>query len=236
MKHFHSGLVFGNITQEQFNSFVDTMSLEPCAKKLNFDRDVKTVEGDIEVEKDSEQSYIYVTYDFDDLTAAKYRVLNNIFNSSSGICYELLRDKYGLVYSFYVDIMFYLKKLYFYSEIDYSKKEKFLETLDEIIETSRYYGCAFPSKILDNIVGVTPKIYVYVPKSPHLAHVKRGIEIKDFLDNHYWDSYVILDDDTDMIDEQFKYFVHVSSDIGLSNDNVEQAIKLLNKDPKTIYR
>lgn len=108
-------------------------------------------------------------------------------------------------------------------------------TIDEIIETSRYYGCAFPSKILDNIVGVTPKIYVYVPKSPHLEHVQRGIEIKDFLDNHYWDSYVILDDDTDMIGEQFKYFVHVSSDIGLSNDNVEQAIKLLNKDPKTIY-
>ncbi len=135
MKHFHSGLVFGNITQEQFNSFVDTMSLEPSTKKLNFDRDVQTVEGDIEVEKDSEQSYIYVTYDFDELTAAKLRVLNNIFNSSSGICYELLRDKYGLVYSFYVDIMFYLRKLYFYSEIDYSKKEKFLETLDEIIET-----------------------------------------------------------------------------------------------------
>ena len=68
-----------------------------------------------------------------------------------------------------------------------------------------------------------------------MVHVQRGIEIKDFLDNHYWDSYVILDDDTDMIGEQFKYFVHVSSDIGLSNDNVEQAIKLLNKDPKTIY-
>ncbi len=134
ISHFHSGLVFGNISQEQFNSFVDYMKLEPTVGDLDYSRSITTNEGDIEIEKDCEQSYIFVTYDMDEIDLAKYMVLHNLFNSDHGYSYRTLRDKYGLVYSFYVDVLFYLKKFYFYSEIDYSKKDKFLEVIDEILE------------------------------------------------------------------------------------------------------
>ena len=54
-------------------------------------------------------------------------------NSSLGLCYQTLREKYGLVYNSYANIKYYLKKLYVYGEIDKEKKEKFLKALDEIV-------------------------------------------------------------------------------------------------------
>ena len=135
INHYINGLVFGNISEEQFNCFVDYINLKPINNDLDYSYDVKTTEGDIEVEKDCEQSYIYVTYDFTDLTNAEYRILQTMLNSSIGLCYETLREKYGLVYGAYADLLFHQKKLNISGETDISKKQKFIEACDEIIES-----------------------------------------------------------------------------------------------------
>jgi predicted Zn-dependent peptidase len=130
---FINGYVFGNILEEQFNSFVDCISLAPIQPELNYSRNISTVEGDMEIEKDMEQSYIYVTYDIDKLTQPQIKVLYYILNSTLGLCYQTLREKYGLVYGASARIRQYDNKLVIYAETDKNKKEKFLQALDEIV-------------------------------------------------------------------------------------------------------
>lgn len=49
----------------------------------------------------------------------------------------------------------------------------------------------------------------------------RGEEIQEFLDEHEEiENYVILDDDSDMLSHQFKYFHHVDSYYGLSPNHL----------------
>ena len=60
-------------------------------------------------------------------------LLNYILNSTLGLCYQTLREKYGLVYSSYAMIKQYENMLFIYAETDKSKKEKFLQALDEIV-------------------------------------------------------------------------------------------------------
>lgn len=132
--NFHSGFVFGNMEEEKFNEFVSFMELERTKQEVSYDRSLETKEGDIELKKDCEQSYIYVTYDMDKVDYSKLRLLNKMLNSSLGLCYQILREKYGLVYSSSASILYYLKKMYFYGEIDKDKKDKFVEAVDEIVE------------------------------------------------------------------------------------------------------
>ena len=77
----------------------------------------------------------------------------------------------------------------------------------------------------------------------HLA-IPRGVEIKQWIDTHIhsengknWNykdigvdfNYVILDDDSDMLLEQAEHFVKTDTLLGLSKDDVERAIKILNQ-------
>ena len=132
--NFINGLVLGNINEEQFNEFVKCINLTPTKCELDYSMDVKTSEGNIEIEKDCEQSYIFITYDFTELTNAELRILEWMLNSSIGLCYHTLREKYGIVYGAYANILFHQKKLYIYGETNISKKEKFIEAVDEIIK------------------------------------------------------------------------------------------------------
>lgn len=131
--NYISGLVLGNISDEKFDKLIKYIDLNQTIDNLDYSVNVKTTEGDIEVCKDCSQSYIYVTYDFTDLTQAQMRVLSRILNSSIGLCMQTLREKYGLVYGAYASILFHEKKLYIYGETDASKKQKFIEACDEII-------------------------------------------------------------------------------------------------------
>ena len=62
--------------------------------------------------------------------------------------------------------------------------------------------------------------------------IRRGEEIKFWLDKesekHEIESFVILDDDSDMLPEQMNNFIHVDSNIGLTYKDVCKAIKILN--------
>jgi len=56
----------------------------------------------------------------------------------------------------------------------------------------------------------------------------RGQEIKAYLGNHpEVTCYAIVDDDSDMLDEQLPYFIKTDRVNGLSYENYEQLLKLL---------
>ena len=63
--------------------------------------------------------------------------------------------------------------------------------------------------------------------------IRRGEEIKFWLDkeseNHKIESFVILDDDSDMLPEQMNNFIHVDGQVGLTDRDVLTAIEILNK-------
>lgn len=79
-------------------------------------------------------------------------------------------------------------------------------------------------------MGLKKSIYGITPydKSRH-----RGKEIKEWLD--YYDNdknitirYVIIDDDSDILNEQLPNFIKVSSHDGLTEDDVIKAVAILN--------
>lgn len=115
-------------------------------------------------------------------------------------------------------------------------------------ETLRSHG--MPEAVLDRISGETIKAYHYVTKGAAMS-IPRGVEIKQWIDHnvcsggngvyelgnnlpyekkflniHY--SYVILDDDADMLLSQRFNFVGTDSNVGLTVDDAERAIKILN--------
>ena len=63
--------------------------------------------------------------------------------------------------------------------------------------------------------------------------IRRGEEIKFWLDKesekHEIESFVILDDDSDMLPEQMNNFIHVDGQVGLTVRDVLTAIEILNK-------
>ena len=63
--------------------------------------------------------------------------------------------------------------------------------------------------------------------------IRRGEEIKFWLDkeseNHEIESFVILDDDSDMLPEQMNNFIHVDGQVGLTDRDVLTAIEILNR-------
>lgn len=74
--------------------------------------------------------------------------------------------------------------------------------------------------------------------TPYINNCKRGEEIQLWLNNNTVSNYVIIDDDTDMLDIQKNNFVCTSENIdhsdcidigyGLTHKCAEQAIKILN--------
>jgi hypothetical protein len=58
---------------------------------------------------------------------------------------------------------------------------------------------------------------------------ERGYEIKAWLDKHHEvKSYVIIDDNSDMLEEQMQNFVKTNQWYGLTMEDAENAIKILN--------
>lgn len=101
---------------------------------------------------------------------------------------------------------------------------------------------------VDKLVGVTIRAYQYMERETgiHLS-IPRGVEIKQWIDTNIhsdngknWKrlivnkdyTYVILDDDSDMLMEHQNNFVRTKSDIGLTEEDVQKAISILNNKAK----
>ena len=75
------------------------------------------------------------------------------------------------------------------------------------------------------LVGIKEPIY---DVTPYMRSRHRGSEIQEWLDKQTEPyRYVILDDDSDMLDCQLPYFIQTDW-WGLSDEDVEQAIHILN--------
>lgn len=97
----------------------------------------------------------------------------------------------------------------------------------------------------DKLIGITIRAYQYLKRETriHLS-IPRGVEIKQWIDTHIhsdngrnWErkklgkdfTYVILDDDYDMLLEHKDNFIRTNSEIGLTDDDVMGAVAILNK-------
>ena len=75
-------------------------------------------------------------------------------------------------------------------------------------------------------MGVRKDIYSVTPTT---LRRHRGTEIQMWLDCHPdVSNYIILDDDSDMLNKQLNHFIHTSWKNGLTIDHVNKAIKILN--------
>lgn len=92
---------------------------------------------------------------------------------------------------------------------------------DDIRDLAKYLGV--------NIVGCTRE-HKIDPYGSYGSEV-RGYQIQDWLDSRpYVESYVIIDDSTDMLYTQMYNFVRVDANDGLSFHNYLDAYKILNKE------
>lgn len=112
------------------------------------------------------------------------------------------------------------------------------------VDTTKMYMDQEGFWFSDEIVGVTIRAYQFLEKGSkvHLS-IPRGVEIKQWLDTHIhsnngkdWErqipgadfTYVIIDDDADMLLEQQPYFLRTDSEEGLTKEIVQTATEILN--------
>jgi hypothetical protein len=78
------------------------------------------------------------------------------------------------------------------------------------------------------VIDVTPNAF-RLPSLSFAERLERGTEIKTWLDSHpEVESYVIFDDDNDMLSEQLPYFIQTDEQYGITTKDAEKAIMILN--------
>lgn len=72
--------------------------------------------------------------------------------------------------------------------------------------------------------------------TPVLDNCPRGLEIKTWLDTRDdVECFVIIDDSSDMLDEQEPFFVRTNLEIGLSAEDYRKASKILGKEDTSVF-
>jgi hypothetical protein len=66
-----------------------------------------------------------------------------------------------------------------------------------------------------------------LPWTHHLDFIQRGDEIADWLRRHPPDRFCIIDDDSDMLDEQKPFFIKTEFEQGMTREHVERVIVIL---------
>lgn len=81
-------------------------------------------------------------------------------------------------------------------------------------------------KLPGKVIDMTP-FGRYNPDTEHTEYVDRGDEIQQWIDSAKPEKYVIIDDDSDMLDSQLPYFVHTDGMLGITLDDAKKACKIL---------
>lgn len=110
------------------------------------------------------------------------------------------------------------------------RKYNLEETKKYLSEISNFVPFPFP--FIDDIIGVTPRMNVYI--NDKYESVPRGMEIDYWLRKYeskfgLVDNFVIVDDEWDMLLYQKEVFVHTNSNTGLNKRQADRIIKILNK-------
>ena len=131
---FYRGIVFGNISEEEFKLFREYFPFKSSMQDLDYSKNNTVFEKKTEViDENTNESIVYVTYKINHVPENVSKLLGGILNYSSGLCYRILREKYGLVYSSYAVIFQYTDALTFKAKIDKKNINKLLEAVDEIV-------------------------------------------------------------------------------------------------------
>lgn len=108
------------------------------------------------------------------------------------------------------------------------------DTISHITNPENPYVGKNPFPYADRIVGITHRMFGFIhPHTERHCKIPRGVEINAWMFEYETDieSYVILDDDDDMLYIQREHFVQTDSLNGLSHENVNKAIDILNNKP-----
>ena len=81
--------------------------------------------------------------------------------------------------------------------------------------------------LMPYIIGQTPRLYKE-KENGSSEQLCRGDEIQYYIDTYNIKNYVILDDDSDMLDSQLEHFIQTDYKYGLLDENFEQMKKILN--------
>ena len=101
------------------------------------------------------------------------------------------------------------------------------ETKAKIVVSSSWRG-DYALQTIFALVGIIEPIY---GETPRLKSRFRGEEIDKWLEERQEPyKYVILDDDSDMLDTQHNNFIQINRKVGLTEENVNEAIKILSND------
>ena len=133
-KNFHNGLVFGNITDDEFKLFREWFPYESSMGKLDYKRNRTIKEGTIIIPNDStDQSIVYQTFSLDRADRGTIDLLADIFMGSSDLCLKELREKHGLVYETFFQIYYHDNFMYIKSKIDKNDLDKLIAATDEML-------------------------------------------------------------------------------------------------------
>lgn len=101
----------------------------------------------------------------------------------------------------------------------------FDETKARLVVSSSWRHDAFIGRVLEK-AGIKTKVWDI---TPYGMGKPRGYEIKKFLFEHpNIENYVILDDVANMLPEQQSHFVQTKYYYGLTDEDMEKAINILN--------
>lgn len=105
-------------------------------------------------------------------------------------------------------------------------KKLIVETNSVIVLSSTWRLSKESMRIVEDYIET--KLY---GKTPYLGVSRsRGKEIKVYLNRHpEITNYVILDDDTDMLEEQQKHFVNVDGKLGFTEKDFDKCVVILNE-------
>jgi hypothetical protein len=104
------------------------------------------------------------------------------------------------------------------------------ETIKHITDKEHFLIDGNPFPYPEAVIGVTERMCSFCyPNSDRFYELPRGCEIEHYLHQHSEiDSYVIIDDDQDMLLCQADNFVPTAGWLGITEKDVEKAIKILN--------
>ena len=102
------------------------------------------------------------------------------------------------------------------------------QTIDFITSESNHFVGKNPFPFVDRVIDITKRSRPIKMS----GYIHRGDEIQEWLDNHEVESYVILDDINNMLESQQSHLVLTDEIDGLTEKDVEKAIRILNENKK----